>query len=782
MEFIEPKPVEKDPGEKKKKIIIGVASGVLALGALATGMTLLVNNIFLDLDHIEFYTYRHRIEEGLANEVEIVSINDGVTLPKKLRLPNKLSGYPVTKIGDNCFSMEENLEEIVFPDSLKEIGASAFQGCTNLARFNNPSNLSFIGTDAFSDTKWLSLQEDGLVTVGHFLYTYNGSMIEDSVIVASKDSPEYDTHSGDVINLGEYVNVSDGVFKNQTNLVYAEIPDAFTHINANLFEGCTNLEKVVLGNNITSIGDSAFEGCESLVDINLPNSIKTIGEYAFFQCDLDGEIVLPSEIDDIGSYAFGLNTHITKVTFPYKENGGLDGISAGLFSNCSSLETLVFDDKEFASDTSHISYIRSNAFKNTKLTSIKVPYNVSSVDSGAFEGITTLTSATFYNNTTAKRLNTRIMGDDGAYKWSKSAVSYQGVVVFGDRVFCGQDPHAVDPGAPSVFKSIRLIDDNGLLTADNKISLPLTLKNLGSSTKDSYIFTYSSITEIDLSKDYSVVDGKYINDSSFKAAIEDIKYVAPYLCYKVNSLTSIDFTGNSKMEYIYRGAFADCTSLATISLPNTLKGLEAEAFSGCTSLNGVDITNISALRGIGGRLFAGCTSLTSFNISKNIVQINDGAFEGATNLKTVTFEEEGSEFKTINADAFKDCVSLDSINIPAGTTSIGNNAFENCAALKAISLKSVSSLGVECFKNSGLLELELPAAFNKVIPQECFNGAASLSKLHIMSPVVVTLGKDALTGTNITSDGIYVLAELVDSYKANESWAAYKDYIKPIIY
>ena len=205
-------------------------------------------------------------------------------------------------------------------------------------------------------------------------------------------------------------------------------------------------------------------------------------------------------------------------------------------------------------------------------------------------------------------------------------------------------------------------------------------------------------------------------------------------------------------------------------------------FSGCTSLNGVDITNISALRGIGGRLFAGCTSLTSFNISKNIVQINDGAFEGATNLKTVTFEEEGSEFKTINADAFKDCVSLDSINIPAGTTSIGNNAFENCAALKAISLKSVSSLGVECFKNSGLLELELPAAFNKVIPQECFNGAASLSKLHIMSPVVVTLGKDALTGTNITSDGIYVLAELVDSYKANESWAAYKDYIKPIIY
>ena len=104
MEFIEPKPVEKDPGEKKKKIIIGVASGVLALGALATGMTLLVNNIFLDLDHIEFYTYRHRIEEGLANEVEIVSINDGVTLPKKLRLPNKLSGYPVTKIGDKCFN------------------------------------------------------------------------------------------------------------------------------------------------------------------------------------------------------------------------------------------------------------------------------------------------------------------------------------------------------------------------------------------------------------------------------------------------------------------------------------------------------------------------------------------------------------------------------------------------------------------------------------------------------------------------------------------------------
>ena len=780
MEYIEPKPIEVDKNAKKKKLIIGISAGVIGVAAIATGMTLLIQNVFLDYDNVSLYNYRYRIEDGVEKEVEITSIVADVPLPSRLRIPNKLNGYPVTKIAESVFENESVLEEVIFPDHLKEIGAHAFKGCDNLKKFNNPSQLSYIGTDAFAETAWLESQEEGVVTVGHFLYTYNGSMDVDSIIVASTESPEYDKHTGDIINLGEYVDVSDGVFKNQTNLVYVEIPDSFKHVNSSLFAGCSSLEKVVIGSGVTSIGASAFDSCESLQSINLPDSITVIGEDAFFNTDLQGELVLPKEIDDIGSGAFAYNRSITKVTIPYKTSGGLDGISSRMFMNCTHLANVVFDEKEFASDTSHIGYIRSNAFKNTALTEFTVPYNVSTVDTGAFEGIKSLEHVTFYNNTNANKLNSRRINEDGSYSWIKSTVSYQGVAVIGDRVFCGEYPEGDAVVTPSVFKAIRLIDDNGNLTADNKISLPLTLKNLGSSTKDAYMFTNTSITNLDLSKDYTVLTEAAKAETEYMNSIGDIEYVAPYLCYKVSSLTSIDFSGNDKIKNIYRSAFEYCDSLINVNLPSSLVSLEAEAFANCTSLAAIDITNL-AIKGIGARLFAGCTSLTSFVVPASIVQINDGAFEGATNLDTVTFEAD-NKLEVLNDNVFRGCTSLANIVLPSRVESLGKSVFEGCVSLTNINFTSLSSLGDSCFKDSGLTSVDLPATFTKFksIPDNCFSGCAALQKVTIRTDIVISLGVDSLKDTDIMQDGIYVPKSLVEEYKANASWDAYKDLIKAI--
>jgi hypothetical protein len=56
-------------------------------------------------------------------------------------------------------------------------------------------------------------------------------------------------------------------------------------------------------------------------------------------------------------------------------------------------------------------------------------------------------------------------------------------------------------------------------------------------------------------------------------------------------------------------AFADCTSLTSITIPNSVTSIGLNAFQGCTSLTSVTIPNSVTL--IGDNAFQGCTSLTS---------------------------------------------------------------------------------------------------------------------------------------------------------------------------
>ena len=295
------------------------------------------------------------------------------------------------------------------------------------------------------------------------------------------------------------------------------------------------------------------------------------------------------------------------------------------------------------------------------------------------------------------------------------------------------------------------------------------------------MFTNSAITNLDLSKDYSVLSEETKGNADFMATIGDIEYVAPFLCYKVDTLTSIDFSGNNKIKAIYRSAFEYCSALTDVALPSSLVSLEAEAFANCTALAAIDITNLTILKGIGGRLFAGCTALTSFNVPANIVQINDGAFEDASNLATVTFESD-TELQVINDNVFRNCSSLANIVLPSRVESLGKSVFEGCAALTTINFTSLSSLGDSCFKDSGLQSIELPATFTKfkTIPDNCFSGCANFTKLVINTEVAINLGVDALKDTSIATDGIYVPADLVEEYKALASWDAYKDLIKAI--
>ena len=121
------------------------------------------------------------------------------------------------------------------------------------------------------------------------------------------------------------------------------------------------------------------------------------------------------------------------------------------------------------------------------------------------------------------------------------------------------------------------------------------------------------------------------------------------------------------------GAFAECSTLTNITIPDGVTFIDDYVFFKCSSLTNITVPD--GVTSIGEAVFAYCTSLTNITVPNGVTSI--GVY------------------------AFYACTSLTSITIPDGVTSIGNKAFIFCSSLTSITIPDgVTSIGVEVFKNS----------------------------------------------------------------------------------
>ena len=150
-----------------------------------------------------------------------------------------------------------------------------------------------------------------------------------------------------------------------------------------------------------------------------------------------------------------------------------------------------------------------------------------------------------------------------------------------------------------------------------------------------------------------------------------------------------DITSFNELQYftgltaIGSHAFEYCTSLSSITIPNTVTSIGLYAFNACTGLKSVEIPN--SVISIGEYAFYECTSLTSLTIGNLVESIGYAAFAGCKGLTSLTIP---NSVKSIGDHAFYQCTGLTSLTIGNNVDTIKVAAFADCSGLSMMMVKA----------------------------------------------------------------------------------------------
>ena len=86
---------------------------------------------------------------------------------------------------------------------------------------------------------------------------------------------------------------------------------------------------------------------------------------------------------------------------------------------------------------------------------------------------------------------------------------------------------------------------------------------------------------------------------------------------------------------INEAAFAECSMLRSVTIPDTVREIGGRAFQGCLMLTNVTIG--AGVRTLGDAVFSNCVALTTVRFPKSLSRLGGGCFQGCVGLTDVYF-------------------------------------------------------------------------------------------------------------------------------------------------
>jgi len=239
----------------------------------------------------------------------------------KVVIPNS-----VTEIGPTAFELCRELSAIEIPNSVNKIGAAAFRYCEALKSITIPSSVETIEINAFNGCSALTS-----VTIANGLRNI-------------KDNAFANCSSLNNILLPNSVrNIGYSVFINCSSLTKIVIPDSVRNMGEGVFYKCSALESAKLSENVATIPGYTFANCYSLKSVAFSSSLTSVEDQAFVNCKSLTTITFPKTISYISSYdsfsgCTNLKTVNIKATAPFSLTGILNYTNATVYVPEVSLE------------------------------------------------------------------------------------------------------------------------------------------------------------------------------------------------------------------------------------------------------------------------------------------------------------------------------------------------------------------------------------------------------------------------------------------------------------